>query len=106
VAALICLPAANARAASVDAAGNFRFYETTSTKPPGRSIDVVACQWDNQGMKAAKTSRERKSPGTLAVEKYRPRMNKLTAAERERLLERAMQIAYGDAAQPAAARRR
>ena len=58
-------------------------------------------------MKAAKpTPRERKSPGTLIVEKYRPRMNKMTAVERERLLERAMQIAYGDAAQPAASRRR
>lgn len=57
-------------------------------------------------MKAAKPSRERKSPGTLIVEKYRPRMNKLTAAQREQLLERAMQLAYGDAAHPTATRRR
>ena len=48
-------------------------------------------------MKAAKPKTERKSPGTLIVEKYRPAMNNLTAAERERLMERAMQIAYGDA---------
>lgn len=48
-------------------------------------------------MKAAKPKTERTSPGTLIVEKYRPAMNKLTATERERLLERGMQIAYGDA---------
>jgi hypothetical protein len=48
-------------------------------------------------MKAAKPKKERKSPGTLIVEKYRPAMNKLTASERERLLESAMQIAYGAA---------
>jgi hypothetical protein len=57
-------------------------------------------------MKAAKPKKERKSPGTLIVEKYRPAMNKLTAAERERLLERAMQIAYGDAPLSPAPRRR
>ncbi len=57
-------------------------------------------------MKVARTPTERKSSGTLIVEKYRHRMNKLTAAERERLLERAMQLAYGDAAQPTATRRR
>jgi len=57
-------------------------------------------------MKAATSKNESKTWGTKVVEKYRPRMNKLTAAQRERLLERAMQIAYGDAAQPAAARRR
>ena len=57
-------------------------------------------------MRTAKPTKERKSPGTLAVEKYRPRMNKLTATERERLLERAMQIAYGDAPLSPTPRRR
>ncbi|MBI2928767.1 MAG: hypothetical protein HYY24_24145 [Verrucomicrobia bacterium] len=57
-------------------------------------------------MKAAKPSKERKTRGTLLVEKYRPRLNKLTDAERERLLERAMQLAYGQDTQPAAPRRR
>lgn len=57
-------------------------------------------------MKAAKPKKERKSPGTLIVEKYRPAMNKLTATERERLLERAMQIAYGDAPLSPTPRRR
>jgi hypothetical protein len=57
-------------------------------------------------MKAAKTKKEPKTWGTKVVEKLRPRMNKLTAAERERLLVRAMQIAHGDAAKPANSRRR
>jgi len=40
-------------------------------------------------------NREKKSSGTVAVEKYRPRMNKLTDAERERLLGQAMAAIYG-----------
>ena len=43
---------------------------------------------------AART-KEKKSPGTKAVEKYRPRMNKLTDVERERLLAQAMVTIYG-----------
>ena len=42
----------------------------------------------------------------MAVEKYRPRMNKFTRAQRDRLLERAMQIAYGIDAKTAATGRR
>ncbi len=57
-------------------------------------------------MKAIKTNRGKKSPGTLAVEKYRPRMNKFTRTQRDRLLERAMQIAYGIDSKTAAAGRR
>ena len=57
-------------------------------------------------MKSAKPTSEKKSPGTVIVEKYRPRMNKLSPAERQKLLDRAMQIAYGEAVQPADSRRR
>ncbi len=57
-------------------------------------------------MKAAKRTREKNSPGTAIVEKYRPRMNRLSPVERQKLLERAMQIAYGEANQPADLRRR
>ncbi|MBI3850975.1 MAG: hypothetical protein HY298_11965 [Verrucomicrobia bacterium] len=46
-------------------------------------------------MKVAKKIVEKKSPGTLIVEKYRPRMNKLTPAERQQLRNRAMQLAFG-----------
>ncbi len=42
-------------------------------------------------MKAAKKIVEKKTPGTLIVEKYRPRMNKLKPAERQRLRNRALQ---------------
>ena len=40
-------------------------------------------------------TREKKTPGTVAVEKYRPAMNKLTDAEREKLMARAMVTIYG-----------
>lgn len=38
---------------------------------------------------------EKKTAGTRAVEKYRPAMNKLTDAERAKLLGRAMVTIYG-----------
>ena len=42
--------------------------------------------------------KEKKTPGTAAVEKYRPRMNKLTDAERKKLLAQAMVTIYGEPA--------
>jgi predicted metallopeptidase len=51
---------------------------------------------------AAKVS-EKKTPGTVIMEKYRPRMNKLTDAEREKLMAHAMVTIYG---QPENAARR
>ena len=53
--------------------------------------------------KSAAKAKEKKTPGTIAVEKYRPKMNKLTDAEREKLLAQAMVTIYG---QPANAHRR
>ena len=38
---------------------------------------------------------EKRTSGTQAVEKYRPKMNELTDAERERLLAQAMVTIYG-----------
>ncbi len=46
---------------------------------------------------------QKKTPGTVAVEKYRPAMNKLTDAERGKLMARAMVTIYG---QPENAARR
>ena len=40
--------------------------------------------------------KEKKTPGTIMVEKYRPKMNKLTDAERQKLLARAMVTIYGE----------
>lgn len=53
--------------------------------------------------KSAAKPKDKKTPGTIAVEKYRPRMNKLTDAEREGLLAEAMATICG---QPANADRR
>lgn len=46
-------------------------------------------------MKALEKPVAKKTAGTLIVEKYRPRMNKLTLAERQQLRDRAMQLAFG-----------
>ncbi len=46
-------------------------------------------------MKVAKSVAEKKTPGTLIVEKHRPLMNKLSAAQRRRLRQRAAEILYG-----------
>jgi hypothetical protein len=42
-----------------------------------------------QSVKAANKTEAKKTPGTLAVEKHRPLVNKLTAAQRQRLRQRA-----------------
>lgn len=54
------------------------------------------CVHDESVSKSKKvvTTKEKKTPGTVAVEKYRPRMNKLTDAEREKLLAHAMVTVY------------
>lgn len=52
-------------------------------------------------MKTAKTSAEKKTAGTLAVEKHRPLLNKLSETERRRLRQRAAELLYGhEAAAP------
>jgi hypothetical protein len=43
-------------------------------------------------MKAANKTEARKTSGTLAVEKHRPLMNKLTAVRRQRLRQRAVEL--------------
>lgn len=57
-------------------------------------------------MKSVKKIVGKKTPGTLIVEKYRPRLNKLTPAERQQLRDRAMQIAFGHESESAPAYRR
>jgi hypothetical protein len=56
--------------------------------------------------KAAGRPREPKTWGTRRAAEIRAKCNKLTRAEREALLERAMQIAYGGNAHPSAQTRR
>jgi hypothetical protein len=46
--------------------------------------------------KPATSRSQHKSSGTKLVEKYRPRMSRLTAAERQKLMSRGLQIIYGD----------
>jgi len=56
--------------------------------------------------KVSGRARESKTWGTRMAADIRAKCNKLSRAEREALLERAMQIAYGTDAQPAKTRRR
>jgi len=51
-------------------------------------------------VKVAKKIVERKTPGALIVEKYLPRMNKLTTSERQQLRDRAMRIAFSHESEP------
>ena len=55
---------------------------------------IVPCYLTTMN-RAEKKSDARKTPGTLAVEKHRPAMNKLTAADRQRLRQRAAVLLYG-----------
>lgn len=48
--------------------------------------------------KTTTVPKEKKTPGTIMVDKYRPRMNKLTDVEREKLLALAMVTIYGQTA--------
>ncbi len=57
-----------------------------------------AHQWGvSKAKKPAVKSKEIKTPGTRAVQKYRPKMNKLSDAERQKLLAHAMETIYGPA---------
>ena len=58
-------------------------------------FDIDGQEWDKQNVKAAKKIVDKKTPGTLAVEKHRPLMNKLTDAQRQRLRIRAAELLYG-----------
>jgi hypothetical protein len=79
-----------------------------------RQIDFISKTDDKRPMSTAKKAAskasgsacESKTWGTRAAAEIRAECNKLTRAEREALLERAMHLAYGADAQPAPTRRR
>ncbi len=56
--------------------------------------------------KATRRARGAQTWGTRMAAEIRAQCNKLTRAERDALLERAMQLAYGADAQPTPTRRR
>jgi len=49
-----------------------------------------------EAKKLATSEAEQKSSGMKLVEKYHPRLSRLTDAERQRLMARGLQIIYGD----------
>jgi len=58
-------------------------------------VDIRPFQWDKQEVKVMSKVVKKKTAGGLIVEKYRPRMNKLTPAQRRQLRDQAMRIAFG-----------
>jgi hypothetical protein len=60
-----------------------------------RRVDFSRQEHHMDMVKTTKAVPEPKTPGTVAVEKHRPLMNKLTAAERRRLRQRAAELLAG-----------
>jgi hypothetical protein len=59
------------------------------------NLDFAEFPCDKKNVKSAKTEVEKKTSGTLAVERHRPLMNKLSPADRRRLRRRAAELLYG-----------
>ena len=57
-------------------------------------------------VKTAKSTAEKKTPGTIQAEEIRVRCNKLTEAERRKLRDEAMRLYYGCEPKPTGANRR
>jgi hypothetical protein len=64
-------------------------------------FDIAEFSCDSQTVKAAKNFVEKKTAGTLAVERHRPLMNKLSDADLRRLHHRAAELFYGGETAPA-----
>jgi len=62
---------------------------------PVRSVDDPQNKWDMNSVKKAKPTTEPKTPGTLAVQRHRPLLNKLSETRRRQLRERAATLLYG-----------
>jgi hypothetical protein len=58
-------------------------------------VDYPQQEWDMNSVKHLKPAPEPKTPGTVAVEKHRPLLNKLTEPQRRRLRQRAAALLYG-----------
>ena len=61
----------------------------------GAKFDFTPFQRHKARMKSTKPPLEKKTAGTLAVEKHRPGMNKLSDGQRRRLRQRAAELLYG-----------
>jgi hypothetical protein len=58
-------------------------------------FDTAEFPCDKQVVKTVKIVAEKKTAGTIAVERHRPLMNKLSDADRRRLRRRAAELLYG-----------
>jgi len=62
---------------------------------PQIPFDGVGFLCDRQIVKLERRAEEKKTAGTLAVERHRPLMNKLSETDRRRLRRRAAELLYG-----------
>jgi hypothetical protein len=58
-------------------------------------VDYSRGKWDMNSVKKLKPAPEPKTPGTAAVAKHRPLLNKLSEEQRRRLRQRAAALLYG-----------
>lgn len=73
-----------------------RQVSSTGTVPGRvRSVDDPQSKWDMNSVKKAKPTPEPKTPGTLAVQRHRLLLNKLSETRRRQLRERAATLLYG-----------
>jgi hypothetical protein len=63
--------------------------------PQFPGVDCCCQKWDMVSVKNLRPAPETKTPGTVAVEKHRPLLNKLTEAQRRQLRQRAAALLYG-----------
>ena len=63
--------------------------------PVARSFDFPDGECHKIAVKVAKTTAGKRTPGTVAVAKHRPLMNRLTATDRRSLRKRAAELLYG-----------
>ena len=73
---------------------------------PGERVDILPGTAQVKTVKRSKSSREQKTKGTVIVEEHRPLMNKLTDAERQKLMKAGYELIYGGRRQPESADRR
>ena len=89
-----------------------QFHGCSTGLPTAGNVDVLCrrCQCahvkSDKGRSRPADAGEERTTGMKMVEKYWPRMSRLTDAERQKLTERGLQIIYGESAEAKPAHRR
>src|SRR6266481_150308 len=87
-------PSSRAPDGAVDAVKEAGWQGVGAQEPSDNRIDMPADPAQIMPVKRRKSHRERKSKGTLIVQEHRPMMNRLTDAERQRLMKAGYELIY------------